>query len=465
MIARRFAFRLGVAFAVAAGVLFASTKAHAQFGGGGSMAGVVIDADGVLTRQVVGDPGGELIRQRIQAAQAALDRQIAQKSEMRKVSLNRLEKAIADQLANGRSPTEAMKFLAGLTRVQYVFYYPDTKDIVIAGPAEGWFADLTGRHIGIQSLRPIVELQDLLAALRAYPPGQDKKQVIGCSIDPTQEGLAKYNQFLQNIGKTLTGPPSAEEIDFITNGMKSSLGMQKVSITGVSPQTHFGQVMVEADYRMKLIGMGMEQPPVRITTWIEKAESQGAGGMQRWYFVPDYKCMRVTEDRMALELVGQGVKLVGAGELVTTDGQRKQAGNTGSKASDIFVKSFTQKYADLAARSPVYAQLRNLIDLAVAARFIQQQDYYGQAGWRAEVLMSEDNIPVMTYQTPLYVEPVAYGIMRGNRLMTPIGGGVRIEPARAFATENQLADEGDKVKKTRDDLNLKVLAADQWWWD
>ena len=40
--------------------------------------------------------------------------------------------------------------LAGLTRLEYVFCMPDTKDIVIAGPAEGWAPDSSGRIRGIQ---------------------------------------------------------------------------------------------------------------------------------------------------------------------------------------------------------------------------------------------------------------------------------------------------------------------------
>ena len=49
-----------------------------------------------------------------------------------------------------------MQFLAGLTRVRYVFYYPETKDIVLAGPAEGWAADAAGprlRHRQRQAAR------------------------------------------------------------------------------------------------------------------------------------------------------------------------------------------------------------------------------------------------------------------------------------------------------------------------
>ena len=43
--------------------------------------------------------------------------------------------------------------MAGLQSVRYVFCYPDTGDIVIAGPAEGWARDTRGVHRGIVSGR------------------------------------------------------------------------------------------------------------------------------------------------------------------------------------------------------------------------------------------------------------------------------------------------------------------------
>lgn len=48
------------------------------------------------------------------------------------------------------------------------------------------------------------------------------------------------------------------DAQFIAAGLKENLGLQVVSIDGISPQTHFAQVLVEADYRMKLIGIGLE---------------------------------------------------------------------------------------------------------------------------------------------------------------------------------------------------------------
>ena len=77
------------------------------------------------------------------------------------------------------------------------------------------------------------------------------------------------------------------------------MGLQKVAIRGVSPSTHFAQVMVEADYRMKLIGIGLERPPVQLRSYVDRANpaTVSRNAMQRWYFVPEYKCVRTSEDR------------------------------------------------------------------------------------------------------------------------------------------------------------------------
>ena len=45
-----------------------------------------------------------------------------------------------------------------------------------------------------------------------------------------------------------------------------------ITVNGVSPKTHFAQVMVEADYRMKLIGIGLETPPVRLVSYVDRAK-------------------------------------------------------------------------------------------------------------------------------------------------------------------------------------------------
>jgi Protein of unknown function (DUF1598) len=425
--------------------------------------GIIINPDGVLQSHVFLDPTGELSRDRIKAARAKMDQQLAKASKLRKVSLNRLEVAAKANLDKQLPLTDEMLHLAGLTRVQYVFYYPDTKDIVLAGPAEGWATDAAGHAIGFDSGHTVLELDDLIVALRAFPPAGKQTPVILCSIDPTPEGLERMQGFLKSIGQNLSSPDDAE---FIVDGLRTSLGFQNIRVQGIAPNTHFAHVLIEADYRMKLIGIGLEKPAVRLASYVDKANpgAVSRNSLQRWYFIPDYQCVRVSADRLGMQLVGNGVKLVDEDQLVSTDGSRKSSGRS-NKASKAFVTGFTQKYPELASRTPVYAQLRNCIDLAISAAFIQQQDYYGKAGWRMETFADESAVPVETLNTPARTETVVTSVWKGTQLMTPVGGGVTIQPTKALQTSNTLPDEDGAIGQLRESVNLKELAADRWWWD
>jgi hypothetical protein len=318
----------------------------------------------------------------------------------------------------------------------------------------------------MRNRRPPLQLQDLVVALRAFPPGSEGVDLISCSIDPTPEGLQAMQQFLRSAGSTFQAPGQEQAIAArLVDGLRSSLGMQNVTVAGVSTKTHFAQVLVEADYRMKLIGIGLEQPPIRMTSFIDRVNpSQVArNALFRWYFIPEYNCVRVSEDGLAMELVGDGVKLVGEDEMVASGGKRVVSGRS-NIASQAFVTSFTQKYAVLADRSPVYAELRNLIDLAVTAAFIQKQDYYAKAGWKMEFFGNEQSMPTEMYNAPKQVESTVATVWRGAKLMTPIAGGVRIEALMAVKPENVLADDQGNVAKLHEGIKLK-LAPGQWWWD
>ena len=424
---------------------------------------MIVDADGVLRKKEFPDPTGQLTRDRLLAARANLDRRVATSSKLRKVSINRLEAVVQANLDKQMPLTDEMLHLAGLTRVQYVFYYPDTKDIVLAGPAEGWAADLSGRACGIETGHAVLELEDLVVALRAFPPSGQKTPVILCSIDPTPEGLAQSTaRFIKSIGP-LESPDQAEDI---VDGLRTSLGYQNIRVEGVPVNSHFAQVLIEADYRMKLIGLGMERPAVKMASFVDRAHPSGrtATALQRWYFIPDYQCVRVAADSLGMQLVGAGVKLVDEDEVVDADGSRKATGKS-NKASKAFVTAFTKNYADIAARTPVYAQMRNCIDLAISAAFIQQQDYYGKAGWQMATFANEAAVPVATLNVPARVETVVAAVFKDHQLMTPIGGGVQMQPAQALERKNTLPDEDGKISELRESIGVKDLPADQWWWD
>ena len=411
---------------------------------------------------MVRDPSGLLNRQRIAQARAALDADVTRPSKIRKVSLNRLEAAVARQLERGAGTTEEMRHLAGLTRIDNVFLYPDSGDIVLAGPAEGFFENTAGRMVGMVTGRAILHLEDLVVALRAFPPGKSPTQIIGCSIDPTPEGLQRFQRTLTRIGGRVV-PSDSNRIIF---ALQQSLGKQIVTINGVSPQTRFARVMVEADYRMKLIGIGLERPAVKIPSWVSQARpgAIARNAMQRWYFVPDYESVRVSEDSLAMELIGRSVRLVSEDEMVTAAGTRVVRGNK-DRASERFVTAFTDKYPELAAKNPVYADLRNLIDMSVVAAFMQRNDYYGQSSWAMEIFGTEQIFSVEKHTAPTQVETAVNAIWKGRRLLTPIGGGVHIRPLNALASDHLIVDQGGQLKTQRDKVSVNHLADGQWWWD
>ena len=100
--------------------------------------GVVIDPEGVLSMKFYRAPGRVLHTRRLAAAESVLPPDVIRWSPLRKISLVRLERALRRRLAGGLKPDDEMRHLAGLQRVRYVFCYPETGEIVLAGPAESW---------------------------------------------------------------------------------------------------------------------------------------------------------------------------------------------------------------------------------------------------------------------------------------------------------------------------------------
>jgi len=99
---------------------------------------------------------------------------------------------------------------------------------------------------------------------------------------------------------------------------------------------------------------------------------------------------------------------------------------------------------------------------AVAAAYLQEHDAYGRAGWGAKTLGDEKAYSIERLPPPAEVETAITAVWRGNRLLTPIGGGVVLRPRMALDSPNLLVDEDAAVAKAREALKLP---AGRWWWD
>jgi hypothetical protein len=155
-----------------------------------AVGGISIDANGLLNNATV-DELGTLGKLRRQALEKVPD-QLKSASGMREVSLKRLAAAI-DECAKAQKPLpDSIRYLAGLQQIQYVFAYPEQKDIVLVGSGEGWKVDAKGNVVGVTTNRPVMLLDDLLVALRTAQGAANGG--ITCSIDPTPDGLTRIQQ-------------------------------------------------------------------------------------------------------------------------------------------------------------------------------------------------------------------------------------------------------------------------------
>jgi len=150
-----------------------------------------------------------------------------------------------------------METLAGLKRIKYILVYPDTGDIVLAGPAGDWRRDAEGRFVDAENGAPVLNLDDLIVTLRnAYSDAGR----FGCSINPRQDNLAAANAVNEKWSKQPLKPGQREKwlAEF-----RGAMGRQDIEVYGIDRRTHAGRVLIEADYRMKLVGIGLEEGDAR----------------------------------------------------------------------------------------------------------------------------------------------------------------------------------------------------------
>lgn len=429
-------------------------------------AGVYVDATGVLAPLIRNETAGQLASLHIAAAPSVSRGDSAQrKSTLRMVSLPRLERAAQLRLAAGKSLSEEMAYLAGLQRIKYVFVFPQTNDLVIAGPADVWRRVEENHVVGENSNSPVLRLEDLIVILKHMQSAKDAR--FGCSITPTQENLARTKAFLEESSKTSL--PVGKRAAWLAT-LREKLGKQTIDVSGLDPRTRAARVLVEADYRMKLVGMGLEPGVLGVESYLDQIQVKDGvppPGMDvlRWWFTLNYQAVVATPDRQAFEIRGQGVKVLSENELLTAQGKRVHTGKS-DELNTQFTQSFTEKFPQLAAKYPIYAELRNLCDLALVCALIREEKLAEKTGWHAAWFGSDRGYPVQLATAPREVETVInHRVINRRHIVAGVSGGVAIDP-------NSLV-ERDTIKvNTYGDLESEAVSAkpaelsqDVWWWD
>lgn len=425
--------------------------------GGNFLGGIAIDAQGVVRPVFKKDESGDLARKRREAA-SDVPSDLKRASPLRKVSLVRLEEAIRPYAEKREDLTPAMNYLAGLQRIDYVFVYPESKDLVIAGPAEGFAPDGAGRMTGLKSGRPPLRLDDLMVVLRAVERGG----MIGCSIDPNPQRNAELQKFLKE--NPATGGRDAAIA--LYKEMARILGNQDVRVLGVPGETHVAQTLVEADYRMKLIALGLEEIPVRGFRSHLMAAPPRARSVQRWWLAPLYDAFRSTPDGNAYEFRGQRVQLMSAEELTDLSGKRTDAATT-RISTQKWAQLFTEKYPEIAEHATVFAELQNIFDMAILAALMKKERLPQKVDWSQSLFLDASKATVATGHAPRQVPTVFNWRAAGQGVTTGmIGGGVSMNPVQALRGASITRDDSGKLGTHRKDAESTKRSDDHpWWWD
>tara|TARA_R110002049_G_scaffold309268_1_gene519507 strand:- start:8355 stop:9761 length:1407 start_codon:yes stop_codon:yes gene_type:complete len=447
---------LAVALICSAPTIELPTASGGGFGGQGgrSVGGVMIDSSGIVRTATIDEKQelANLMRVVVQAPEG----EMAEAVEMRMVSLKGLQQAIRDNHATGKPLPESISFLAGLQRVQYVFVDKENQDIVIAGPAEPWKLLNDGSVVGTVTGGAVMQLDDLIVAMQSVETARNGG--ISCSIEPTDEGRQRLQQLLRRIKLQSGQNPSIYE-----ESMKQAFGPQMIQLAGVQADTHFARTLVAADYEMKRIAMGIVASPIKqLPSYLQMAKNarHNANQNPRWWMACNYDTLRKSEDGMAWKLSGQGVKTETEQDVIGKDGSVKGAANS-DKTAALWAQKMTEQFDRLSKEMPVFADLRNVIDLTVVATLITQERLDQKAGIDLSVLRekSDYHTPVK-FAEPKAVEPQCSFVRGRSGWVVTASGGVDINGF--VVVQKQEIDASLASAKTS-----AISNSDQstWWWD
>ncbi|MBX3443343.1 MAG: DUF1598 domain-containing protein [Planctomyces sp.] len=438
-------------------------------GEGGTMtpfeSGVRVDPQGVLSRVERQDLDGRLAAIGVRARKASLNEDVAAASDLRIVSLTRLEREVADRLARGERVLDSMKQLAGLSEIRYVFADSETGEILIAGPAEGWTIAANGAPVGAASGRPTLRLDDLVVVLRTFEPAA--RQMFGCSIDPRADGLKAVKSFVEDSQRR--GPLASGQARRWAEQIGDLLGRQDITVYGIPTDSRVARVLVEADYRMKLIGVGKLEGGKDIPSYFDLIArqpglAQGSLDALRWWLTLNTDEVLYSPDRDAFEIRGASVKCLSENQFLTASGERASTGKT-EPINRQFAENFTRHYNDLAREQPVFADLKGVFDLALAAAIIRHEGLDTATGWNRGAFAQGGAYEPARYMAPKEVDSVVnHRVFNGRDVVVQVAGGVRAD-ILATVSNPEIRRESDEVGQTAVKAKASALPEGRWWWD
>lgn len=412
-------FALGIAW------LASSADSFGQGGGNNNnfgfnrvVGGISVDANGVITGDISKLTASEIanLTKAISNVDPKLD-----EAGMRAVSLKAIEAALADAAKNNTNISPEIQFMAGLTRIEFVVVKPETNDVLLVGPADGWKVNERGAVVSKTSGHPVLMLEDFLVAMRTV---DNARSDYGISVDirPTDEGMVKYNEISKGLASGRFNSSHAAQIE-------EAVGPQPISVTGVPLDSHFAQVLVAADYRLKQLSMGLTKSPIAKFPSVMEMFAQ-KGGLSatiapRFWLECNYDAVSRSEDGNVWRISGPGAKALTQETYYDKDGKVVE-GKTAkkNKTAETWAEMMTKRYEELSDADPIFRELRNIMDMSVIAAIISKENLLEKANLDASEITQLNS----SFTTPVWHNPESVPskcVFVGN--MVSVSGGIQVD--------------------------------------
>ncbi len=368
-------------------------------------------------------------------------------SQLRTISLARLERALLTAATEGLRPTAELSLLAGLSKIQYVKVDVANEDILIAGPA------------GDQALG--FQLQDL-AVVAALIKAQTMP--LGCSIEPSNEGILAAQQMLSKPGavERLARNPA-----MVVEQMQDKIGPHRVRVFGMHASTGTAIALIDADEHMKRVGFGTVATRQRINSYFDYLDQQTSVPKQsliRWWFAyADQPVLSNSRGDM-FQLPQQCVAVLSEQQWVSQQGRAPTGGQ--DPAADAFAAGMTEHLDSLRKTHPSYSRLCSVFETSLALQLAIEAT--GQPSLRAWFpnLCELGRTPPSEVREPKTVEGLTTSHrLKNGTVVAVVSGGVKIDARSIAARERWNESKFLAASVVPEQAAVPSSAHGAWWWD
>jgi hypothetical protein len=280
--------------------------------------------------------------------------------------------------------------LEGLTRLDGYIIVKEDRDIVLWGASERG--------------QPELQVADFVVALRSrflrgMQDGTNYNRAACISLDTDPEYFHRLGEY------QTTNPEGRRRYE---EACRRSHWMT-VRVDGMPRHTRVAKLLVDADYRMKLVSQGLVTLPIslpfpgdfeaRVRDWkatlAAGREPDGSGWTCRYWFTPGlFRYARDSRDASTVRIDCAQVVLKNE-DQVYKPGEGNVASGRINPYAQAFTCAWTDRMEDVYKAEPIWRDMHNIYRNFALTRVMSDLNAFGQAGFDPEFLLHGYKLPVV----------------------------------------------------------------------